>query len=299
MPTPIAPPRYSNDQLQTERDLSEKQFIAERKGEGPLAYYGMWDLVEPRVKAAIASTSFLRRIEGKDFTKDKLLWQTLRYVCAPRISEEDLWTMVGKKFKTVPTASEEQTAKVLTDLVDTKRFPWVAANREPTDAELDAAITATVTLLTHEQLNTSRRGSASKSQEEQVSDRLITAGWEMDKSRAAISTLDQLERGSFSRERKVGGAKCDIPIRLKDGRLLAIECKVSNGPKNSWKRLSREVGGKAETWGKVFGQQVITGGVLAGVFDLKCLSDAQNLQNVALFWQHDLAPLITFIDNAK
>ena len=85
-----------------------------------------------------------------------------------------------------------------------------------------------------------------------------------------------------------------MPIRLRDGRLLALECKVSNGPKNSWKRLQREVGGKADTWGRAYGTQIITGAVLAGVFDLKCLVDAQNRQNVALFWQHDLAPLIEF-----
>jgi hypothetical protein len=123
----------------------------------------------------------------------------------------------------------------------------------------------------------------------------VAAGFELDQSRKSMVALDELPRGSFSRERKVGGAKCDIPIRLYDGRLLTIECKVSNGPKNSWKRLQREVGGKADTWKQAYGAQVITGAVLAGVFDLKCLVDAQNKQNVALFWQHDLKPLIDFV----
>ena len=42
----------------------------------------------------------------------------------------------------------------------------------------------------------------------------------------------------------VYGAKRDVPVRLRDGRLLAIECKVSNGAKNSWKRLNREIAGR-------------------------------------------------------
>ena len=252
--------------------------------------------MEPRVRAALAATEDLRAIEEGSFVKDRSLWQTLRYACAPRISEEDLWTLVGKKFRTVPVASAALTAKVLSDLVDTKRFPWVLEGRVPTDEEVDAAVLATATLLAHEQLSTSRRGKASKGQEEMVSDALMEAGYALDVSRKPIAVLDELPRGHFARERKVGGAKCDIPIRLKDGRLLAIECKVSNGPKNSWKRLQREVGGKADTWRGAFGNLVLTGAVLAGTFDLKCLSDAQNKQNVTLFWQHDLKRLIEFVN---
>lgn len=288
-------PRWSNDELKSQRDISEQQFVLGRKGEGPASYYAMWGVVEPRVRLAIETTHSLRRIEAADFQKDKLLWQTLRYVCAPRISEEDLWTLVGKKFKTVPPASADMTAKVFTELVDARRFPWVVEDREPTDSELEAAVAATVTLLAHEALGTQRRGAASRGQEDLVSEVLSTAGYELDNSRRPIGALDELGRGRFSRERKVGGAKCDIPVRLHDGRLLALECKVSNGPKNSWKRLQREVGGKAETWRGAYGTQVITGGVLAGVFDLKCLSDAQNTQNVVLFWQHDLTPLVRVV----
>ncbi len=290
-----SPTLWSDADLQVERDLSERRFVALRQDEGPAAYHAIWELVEPRVYSAMAITGDLGTIDGADLIREKGLWQTLRYTCAPRVSEEDLWTMVGKKFKTVPAAHAELTAKVLSGLVDAKRFPWVIGGRTPTEAERAAAILATITLLAHEQLSTSRRGNASRSQEDQVSDALIAAGWTLDSSRAAISALDGLARGSFSRERKVGGAKCDIPIRLRDGRLLAVECKVSNGPKNSWKRLQREVGGKAETWRGAYGAQVITGAVLAGVFDLKCLSDAQNKQNVALFWQHNLKPLIDFV----
>ena len=84
-----------------------------------------------------------------------------------------------------------------------------------------------------------------------------------------------------------------------NGRMLAIECKVSNGPKNSWKRLLREVGGKADKWRVSFGHHFITGAVVAGVFDLKCLQRAQDEHQVALFWQHDLTKLADFVVAAK
>ncbi|GBD47071.1 XamI family restriction endonuclease [Methylopila sp. Yamaguchi] len=289
------PLRWSDEELKTDRDLAELRFIAERQNEGPAAYHGTWDIVEPQIRAALSATEDLTKIEGQDLLSRKGLWQILRYMCAPRISEEDLWTLVGKKFKNVPKNYAEKSAQVISDLVDLKRFPWVLAGRIPSTEERDAAVMATATLLAHERLGTSRRGGASKKQEDAVSEALVLAELTIDASRRPLAALDGLARAHFSRERKVGSAKCDIPIRLKDGRLLALECKVSNGPKNSWKRLQREVGGKAETWRNAYGSQVVTGALLAGVYDLKCLSDAQNNQNVALFWQHDLKPLIQFV----
>lgn len=295
---PSSPPSWPEEALREERDRAEKLFILERQGEGPAAFYITWDQSEPEIRTAFAHTDNLRQIDGSRLVAEKRLWQILRYVCAPRVSEEDLWTLVGKKFKNVPQQFSDATAHTLSSLIDMKRFPWVAANRQPTDAELHAAVMATTTLLAHETLSTRRRGSASKYQEAQVSETLVAAGLKLDPSRRPVAALDEIPRGQFSRERKVGGAKCDVPIRLHDGRLLALECKVSNGPKNSWKRLQREVGGKADTWKQSYGSQVVTGAVLAGVFDLKCLVDAQNRQNVVLFWQHDLKPLIQFIEGS-
>lgn len=294
---PSSPPLWPEDVLREERDKAEKLFVLERQGEGPAAFYGTWDQAEADIRAALALTNNLRQIDGARLVAEKRLWQVLRYVCAPRVSEEDLWTLVGKKFKNVPEQFSDATAKTFSSLIDNKRFPWVAADRDPESRELDAAVMATTTLLAHETLSTRRRGSASKSQEALVSETLVAAGLVLDPSRKPVVALDEIARGQFSRERKVGGAKCDVPIRLHDGRLLALECKVSNGPKNSWKRLQREVGGKGDTWKQSYGSQVVTGAVLAGVFDLKCLVDAQSRQSVVLFWQHDLKPLIQFIES--
>jgi hypothetical protein len=292
------PPKWSEEQLKEGRKLAEARFILDRRNEGPSAFHAVWDRVEPEVQSVFAETQDLRGITGGAFKSNPALWQRLRYFCAPPISEEDLWTLVGSKFRNVPSALADATAAAINSVLDSRRFPWVQEGREPSDTERERAIFATAALLSHETLKTERRGVASRSQEEEVTEALVGAGLVLDASRKPILRLDELARGSFSRERKVAGAKCDVPIRLLDGRLLAIECKVSNGPKNSWKRLQREVGGKAEGWRQAFGAQVLTGAVLAGVFDLRCLVNAQNEQNVHLFWQHDLGPLLSFVSAA-
>lgn len=184
-------------------------------------------------------------------------------------------------------------------LLDPIRFPWRESRRGPTPVELDASILATTVMLASVTTATRRRGDASTRQEAAVAQVLDAAGLSFDPARTPIDVIDALPRGSFSRERKVAGAKCDVPVRLRDGRLLALECKVSNGPKNSWKRLNREVGGKAERWRAAFGGQLVTGAVLAGVFDLSCLVAAQGDEVVAIYWEHDLTRLITFLNAAR
>lgn len=289
------PTRWSEDDLRKDRNLAEARFVLERQGEGPTAFYAAWDVVRPQIEHAMLMTDNLRNIRAQALLAERGLWQTLRYFCAPPVSEEDLWTLVGRKFKNVPASHAEKTAQAFASVLDARRAPWIDQDRAPTAEESELAIFSTSVLLAHESFKTGRRGTSSRAQELAVSDALEAAGLAFDPARSSITDLDQLARSAFSRERKVAGAKCDLPIRLKDGRLLALECKVSNGPKNSWKRLQREVGGKADTWRREFGSRVITGALLAGVFDLTCVRRSQEEQGVAIFWQHDLGPLIAFV----
>lgn len=289
------PHKWSDAELGEARAKAQAQFILERNGEGSVAFYEAWDAAEPRVWHLLSVTANLCHIPPDALVSDKLLWQSLRYACAPPISEEDLWTLVGKKFKNVPAEYAPQTASAFEVVLDLRRFPWVAESRDPNDDEISKAVAATTALMAHESFKTQRRGLSSRNQEAQVAAALLAAGVTFDPKRSPINSLDELARHSYARERKVAGAKCDVPIRLRDGRLLALECKVSNGPKNSWKRLQREVGGKADTWRRTHGSQVITGAMLAGVFDLSCVKRAQDDQGVAIFWQHDMQQLIDFV----
>jgi hypothetical protein len=253
--------------------------------------------LEPKIREAFERTSELRAVTGDALLEDPLLWQVLRYCCAPPISEEDLWTMVGKKFRRISADIAEDTAEALEPLYDPIRFPWLPQSRAPTAIERDAAVLATTAMYASVMTGTRRRGDVSARQEAAVAEILTSSGFDFDASRSAITVLDALDRGKFSRERKVAGAKCDVPVRLRDGRLLAIECKVSNGPKNGWKRLNREVGGKAERWRGQFGTQIVTAAVLAGTFDVSALVAGQDA-GVAIFWEHDLSALVQFVNEA-
>jgi len=299
MPNSFPLPRtWTREELLVQRTQAEHVFIEQRREEGPRAYADVFAELEPIVSGTLELTRDLRDVTGAKLVAYDVLLQTLRYCCAPPISEEDLWTMVGRKFRHVPPDVADATASAMQPLYDPVRFPWLVTSREPTSGERASAILATTAMLASVVTATRRRGDVSIRQEAAVGEALRAAGFNFDPNRTPLAVLDALERGSFSRERKVAGAKCDVPVRLHDGRLLAIECKVSNGPKNSWKRLNREAGGKAERWRAAFGTQIVTAAVLAGVFDVSCLVAGQRDNGVAIFWEHELGPLAEFVADA-
>jgi hypothetical protein len=295
----FAPPVWSDDELDASRRVSEQLFTQLRRDEGPRAFARVAAELRPRVEAFMRDSDYLRRVHGDVFRRDPSAWQAARYFVGPPISQEDLWTMVGgSKFRSVPPTLADDVAEAIVPLLDAVRYPWLlGGNGEgPTVEQLEVAVVSTTLLWAAQQLGTDRRGEASRRQELEVADALSANGMTLDPSRSAVTILDAMARGTFSRERALAGAKCDIPIRLIDGRLLALECKVSNGPKNGWKRVNREVGGKAESWRVAFGNQVMTGVVLAGSFDLRCLTTAQD-KGVTIFWQHELNDLIAFVNS--
>lgn len=295
MPRGFSPsPQWSTSELKAGRDRSEAIFIEERRAEGPRKFAAVCDEVRPVVRDALDRTGDLLKLSGATLAANPELFQVLRNFCGPPISEEDLWTLVGAKFKRMRPDLADDTAAVISLVIDPVRFPWVEARRPPTEYEREAAILATTVVLASRMIGTKRRGNASVRQEAAVAAVLEGAGFALDDRRDPITVPDALERGHYSHERLVAGAKCDVPVRLYDGRLLAVECKVSNGPKNGWKRVVRETGGKAETWRQYFGAQVVSAVVLAGVFDLSCLESAQR-GHVAIFWEHDLRPLAEFV----
>jgi len=254
--------------------------------------------LRPLLDDIFAATDDLRSVTDQVFLDDPYAWQLLRYVCAPVLSEENFWTLVDSpKSKIVRPQYAEEAAEVVRLVLDPTRFPWIEEGRVPTSGELHAAKLATLSLLAAQRVGTSSRLAASVRQEEAVRSVLTAAGYALDERNGRIMYLDDMARGTFSAERRVASAKCDVPVRLRDGRLLAIECKVSIGPKNGWKRMNREIGGKAETWRSHFGAtgSVITAAVIDGVFDLGCLTQAQNRQGVVIFWEDDLRPLAQFL----
>ena len=94
----------------------------------------------------------------------------------------------------------------------------------------------------------------------------------------------------------MGSRKADIPVRLFDGRLMPVECKVSNSSTNSVKRINNDAQAKASAWHRELGtNQVVPAAVISGVFKVHNLVQAQDA-GLTLFWAHKLEDMKSFIE---
>ena len=144
------------------------------------------------------------------------------------------------------------------------------------------------------------RNAPSRRQEGATRAILRAAGLEENPEKGELILLSDLPAGTYRlNETKVAGTKCDVPVRLWDGRMMLIECKVSNSAASSVKRLIREVCGKASAWRRKFGDEVILAVVIDGVFKLINLKQAQNEFGVYIFWENSLSELSSFIESVK
>lgn len=292
-------PVYTPEELDEQRSEAVRRFIEERLAESGADYRAMYEKILPAVARLFQATDNLTGLNPAVLAADPKLLDSLRFLAGPPISEDDLNTLAQRpiaKRRKLSVELAQAAVQVLSGMIDTIRCPWIAEQRQPGDHEVAAAIRWTAGLMAVERLRTTRRTESAARQQEAVRRLLLDHGWTEVHVRE-IRALDDLPRGSFSGEAVLGGNKCDVPIRLKDGRLLAVECKVSNSAINSVKRLIRETAGKAAQWKNDFGNQVITAAVLSGVFKLANLLDAQK-RGVAIFWEHDLARLWDFVENA-
>jgi hypothetical protein len=193
----------------------------------------------------------------------------------------------------------DKIAQVVLRALDHMRFPWVRAKRPALQSERETAVMWTAGVWAVELIRTWRRSDASKTQESAIADLLASAGYErvdiQPPRNIGPGDFDRFPRGTYTGEIRLDGRKCDVPVRLRDGRVLAIECKVSNSEVNSIKRLVREVGGKADAWRNSFGAGIVTVAVLSGVFGLTTLEAAQRAHGVYIVWEHDLEPLRAYL----
>lgn len=183
-------------------------------------------------------------------------------------------------------------------ILDPHRFPWIAEGRSATSEELERAIIASAALAAATDVTTIRRGLAKNTQEQAVKDLLKSVGM-VEVPRRAIPMLSAAPKpGEFCGETTLAGTRADVVATLRDNRILAIECKVSNSAVNSYKRLVHDTGGKASTWYNKLGRaQVIPAAVMSGVFSPANCFAVQDDLSVALFWQHRLSDLSDFVNS--
>ena len=232
------------------------------------------------------------------------LGDALRYLAGPPISDDDLKTIadvrsLSKKARKDNPEAIDKVLSVIQRVIDPHRFPWVVNNTKASPEQLEAALLASAVLLAAQRVATGRRMDGKEVQEEKVKTYLRSLGFD-EVAPATISTLvGGPQAMQFCAECQLGERKADVVIRLHDTRLMALECKVSNSATNSVKRLNNDAAVKAEYWLKAFGTaQVVPAAVLAGVFKVKNLEQAQE-SGLALLWSHDLPQLGNFIESTR
>ena len=183
--------------------------------------------------------------------------------------------------------------------LDRERFPWLAENREATEAERRTAVVASAALIASRRVLTSRANISPARQQKLVRSTLRLMGFVEDNSKAIPNFSAAPPIGHFSGESVLGIRKADVVARLWDGRILAIECKISNSQVNSIKRLNNDAVVKANIWRQDFGEaNIVPCAMLAGVFGLRHLKESQE-RGLSLFWSHSIDEMSTFIEATR
>ena len=208
-------------------------------------------------------------------------------------------TLAPTRLRADPEAAARIVDSVLTG-IDRRRFAWVLDGREPAEAERQAAVLASATLMATERVRTMRRNEAKTTQEGAVAEALLGAGFARVNRPRAIRTLEDAPApGEFCDEVDFGGRKADLVVGLWDRRRMPLECKVSNSMTNSFKRVNNDAAVKAVGWLRAFGEdQVVPAAVLSGVFKAASLESAQ-ARGLTVFWAHRLDDLVEWIGRTR
>lgn len=168
------------------------------------------------------------------------LAEGVRYLAGPPISLDDLKTIVDASSLSASALRRDsglvrRFAATIRVGLDCRRFPWVEAGRPPTQSEREAAVLATAALIATQRHATSRRNEGKRQQEALVRSELVRAGLTEVPRREIATILRAPAPGEFCLEAVLGRRKADLIVRLWDGRVMPIECKVSNSSTNSVK----------------------------------------------------------------
>jgi hypothetical protein len=301
----IDAPVWTAEELK-EESLKAVEVFRRRRVEEPLEeYLEAFDQYQGVVEELLESTVDLNELDSQliEVVTDPNLLEALRYLAGPPISKDDLETvaeavLTPSRLKNNP-AMARSIVEVIRNGLDRRRFPWVIEAREPTEAERSAAVLASAALLATRRLETNRRNNEKQRQELEVQDALARAGWTKVPTRT-IHVLSGAPRpGEFCAESMLGKRKADLIVGLWDGRVMPIECKVSNSATNSVKRLNNDAAAKAEAWRIDFGAtQVVPSAVLSGVYKLHNLVDAQS-RGLRIFWAHDIERLVAWVNSTR
>jgi hypothetical protein len=298
------PPTWEPTRLEADRAVAVAAFRQERFGEPLERYVDYYRAARAAMERLLDLTDDLRLLRERavEVIADPELMHSARHLASPPISVDDLVVLAETTVApTVVRADPARADRLVEQIVlgfDPERFPWVPEGRGPTAAERETAVVAAAAMRAFRQVETWRRNQGKKRQEDHVREYLAA---ECGMSQAPPRNISNLHKapdpGQFCAESLVGTRRADIPVRLWDGRIMPIECKVSNSGTNSYKRINNDAAVKAVVWNAELGSaNCVPAAVLSGVFVLANLEYAQ-AKGLTLYWAHDLAPLKAFIDS--
>lgn len=301
----IEAPTWPREALEQGRKAAIEVFRRRRMEEPLEEYLEAFDEYQGVIEDLLEATVDLKELNGQliDLVTDESRLRALRYLPGPPISSDDLKTLADAVLTPSRLRANPEMVKSIAQIIlsglDRRRFPWVMEGREPSEAERSAAVLASAALLATSKMGTKRRNEEKNRQETQVMAELEAAGLRRVAARDIPVLSAAPGRGEFCAESKLGTRKADIVLGLWDGRMMPIECKVSNSSTNSVKRLNNDAAVKAVSWKQDFGTvQVVPAAVLGGVYKLHNLLDAQK-RGLTIFWAHDLASLVAWIESTK
>ncbi len=300
------PPRWEEQRLELDRQAAIEQFREERIGESLDVYLRNFAYYRTALQRLLDTTEDLSTLakEASVVLADRDLLYASRYLMGPPVSEDDLKVLADarltpSRIKADPAGTGRIVETILRGL-DHERFGWVSEGREPSPQERCVAVVATAALIASQRTRTGRATDAPRRQEEMVKSCLLRNGFVEEPAHPISNLFEAPDLGRFTGECVVGASrKADIVLRLWDGRVMPVECKVSNSVLNSIKRLTNDASVKARVWIEDLGRNnVVPAAVLSGVFGLRHLIEAQD-RGLALFWAHSLDELTEFVAHTR
>lgn len=302
----IPPPVWDTAVLDAARQQSESHFRDGRHTEPLDLYLEFFDAYQGLVEEVLEETVDLLQIKEHAVAlfSHRLKREVMRYLSGPPVSEDDLKVLMHARSLAPGRIAKEpglvdSLVSFLRDWHDRRRFPWVSQGVEANEDQRRAAVLATTALIAMRKVETMRRNEGKAIQEKLVETRLLRSQFTQVAKRRIKTVGNAPKAGEFCRESYLGTRKADFVIGLWDGRIMPVECKVSNSATNSVKRLNNDAAAKAEAWRRDFGaSQVVPAAVLSGVYKTHNLEEAQD-RGLALFWAHDLQQMLDWLHMTK
>ncbi len=319
-PTPRV---WTPEELEDHAQIALEKFVDRRLAEPGIKYH---EHVKCRREAIVRLFKALADVDAQNPQPEKVraillddeLFDALRYVPAPPVSEDDLGVLVTRRIEGIKKTAIKKDERLPVDvlklvckLADPYRFPWIAAGRPATKQELRAAIESTMVIHASQSLQTERRGYG-KVVERMLEERLEALGFikvsgqRPKKGEPPVPPFPK--KGIISQpshhptyphfygECTVYGRKVDLFIALATGRMVALEAKDSSSGLNSTKRLLNDTSAKAKHYEKEAGRNIISVALLSGVFKVENLKKAQD-DGLYLVWAHGIDGFIDWIQS--